>query len=96
MNPYGPQTRHEVLDMESPPLGIVQHQHLIGPVEDLVLDLDRVRYSGGLPPEWPEGRLEMWQDDDDIYFEARLPEGLTDIDADICIKNGILFMRMGH
>lgn len=73
MSPFGPKDRHPAQPPGSSPLGFVQHRPVISPVDDLLTDLDQVRYLGYLPPNWDDGQLAMWQDDHDVYIEAELP-----------------------
>jgi hypothetical protein len=93
MNPFGQYDHDHTQNPGPSPLGFVQHQPVISPVEDLLTDLDRVRYLGCLPQDWDDGRLAMWQDDHDFYIEAELPGDFSMQDLDISISSGKIFIR---
>src|SRR3954468_5642342 len=96
MSPSGPKGRHRAQNPGASPLGVVRHQPVISPMADLMTDLDRVRYSGCLPPDWDERRLAVWQDDHDVYIEAELPAAFSNGELDISIISGKIFVRMGR
>jgi hypothetical protein len=68
------------------------HRTLLGLLGHMLVRMDRGRMGGSSSdPADPKG--DRWDDDAYVYIEAQLPSGL-DIEADISVHDGRVFIRM--
>jgi hypothetical protein len=72
--------------------GDTQRQPVLGPLLDLLTDLDRIR-RGDLPPGWAKGLFGTWEGEYDIYID-KTDNNFKQFNVNINMYDGKLLIRV--
>ena len=94
MDTTGPKDRHHDPALESSSEGAVRRRPILAPLGDLMGNLSRAR-GGPMPPGREGEPPTHWRDDENIYMSFDLEDAI-DIDVDINVCYGKVYIRVAR